>query len=95
MKIDLEKYILDYIGDISWYGETNHDIQSYDNMKKADEVLFFLEEMRERIQEDLFEHKNYRQGNASAEALHSKAFDVLKTHCINNSYSELCEIWKD
>lgn len=95
MKVDIKEYLMNYIGDMSWYGETNHDDKSFDNMSKADEVLTCLEEIREEIMDELFEHRNYRRGNGSAEALHSKAFNVLKNHCINNSYSDLCEIWKD
>lgn len=40
MNINIEDYLLDYIGDISWYGETNHDYKSSDNMDKAREILF-------------------------------------------------------
>ena len=39
MKIDIEEYLMNYIGDISWYGETNHDNESKDNMDKAKEVF--------------------------------------------------------
>lgn len=95
MSIDIEEYLMNYIGDISWYGETNHDNKSYDNMAKADNVLYLLEGIRENIMNKLFEHNDYRYGNASAEMLHKKAYQVLKSHCINNSYSDLCEIWKD
>lgn len=95
MKIDIEEYLMNYIGDISWYGETNHDNESYGNMTKADNVLYLLEGIRENIMDKLFEHNDYRYGNASAEMLHKKAYQVLKSHCINNSYLDLCEIWKD
>lgn len=95
MKIDIKEYLINYIGDISWWGETNHDEKSKENMCKADEVLTLLENIREKIQDELFKHNNYNRGNGSAENLHKKAYDVLKNHCINNSYSDLCEVWED
>lgn len=35
MKIDIKDYLMEYIGDIDWYGESYHDDQSLKNMDKA------------------------------------------------------------
>lgn len=37
MKIDIKDYLMEYIGDIDWYGESYHDDQSLKNMDKGDE----------------------------------------------------------
>ena len=80
MNINIEDYLLDYIGDISWYGETNHDYKSSDNMDKAREILFELTQIIYQITGELSKHKNYRKGNASAEMLHEKAKKICKEY---------------
>ena len=52
MIINIEDYLLDYIGDVSWYGETNHDNKSSENMYKAREVLYELEQIMYHITEE-------------------------------------------
>lgn len=78
MIINIEKYLLDYIGDVSWYGETNHDNKSNENMDTAYRVLYDLEGITQSIIEKLSEHKNYRKGNGSAEMLHKRAKEICK-----------------
>lgn len=78
MIINIEDYLLDYIGDVSWYGETNHDDKSSVNMDKAREVLYELEQITYHIIGELTEHKNYRKGNTSAEMLHKRAKEICK-----------------
>lgn len=78
MIINIEDYLLDYIGDVSWYGETNHDNKSSENMNNAREVLYELEQIMYHITEELSKHKNYRKGNASAEMLHKQAKEICK-----------------
>ncbi len=86
MIINLSDYFEKYIGDISWYGETNHDYKSRENMDKADKVLYFLECAREDILGNLREHKIYRKGNATAEMLHKKARKLCERY--DNEYKE-------
>ena len=78
MIINLREYFDNYIGDVSWYGETNHDDISRENMQKAPEVLYFLELVKYDILGKLNDHKNYRKGNASAEMLHEEARKICE-----------------
>lgn len=80
MKLDIKDYLMEYIGDVDWYGESYHDGQSLKNMDKADEVLSFLEELKEKIITNLCDHRVYRKGNASATALHNKAKKIVYKH---------------
>lgn len=80
MKIDIKDYLMEYIGDIDWYGESYHDDQSLKNMDKADEVLYFLEELKDEITDNLVRHRVYRKENASATDLHNKARKILFKH---------------
>ncbi len=80
MKIDLLEYIGYLIGDTSWYGETNHDDISARNLKTLDNVLSEIEYIRDYLLTRLYEHRNYRQGNASAEHLHRLAMSILERH---------------
>lgn len=82
MKIDIAEYILNDIGDTSWYGETYHDNESLDNLDKLNNYLYEIEELREELKSKLTDHITYRKGNASAEALHSKAKDIMRRHII-------------
>ena len=80
MKIDLLEYLENKIGDTSWHGETNHDNVSAENMGTLDRVLTDLENIRENLLSKLYEHENYRVGNASAEHLHFIAMKILRKH---------------
>ncbi len=80
MKIDLLEYLGNKIGDTSWYGETNHDNISARNMEVLDSVLNDIEYIRDYLLTRLYEHKDYRQGNASAEHLHKLAMSILEKH---------------
>ena len=91
MHINLEKYFINYIGDISWYGESNHDDISAENMDNAYEVLYFLENVKAKIISELEEHQSYREGNASAIELHKKAKKICER--FDDGYDE--ESWKD
>ena len=51
MKIDLLDYILKDIGDTDWWGETNHDHKSSENLSKLDTYLTELENIREELEE--------------------------------------------
>ena len=91
MKLDLEEYLLDYIGNISWYGETNHDYKAKENMIKAEEVLSFLENTKEYILNELEKHQTYREGNASAIMLHKEAKEICKS--FDDKFDE--DSWND
>ena len=80
MKIDLLEYLGNKIGDTSWYGETNHDNISARNMETLDNVLTEIEYIRDYLLTRLYEHENYRKGNASAEHLHKLAMNILEKH---------------
>lgn len=91
MKIDIKEFLINYIGHLDWYGETNHDNQSADNMVKADDILDMLEDIRDDILYALDDHRNYRKGNASAEMLHEKAGKIVKKHRQFYNYTELTD----
>lgn len=91
MQIDIKEYLLNYIGDISWYGETNHDNRAADNMTKADKVLELLEDIQSTIISELDDHQMYRKGNASAEMLHIKAGHILKNHRCYQDWPSITE----
>lgn len=91
MQIDIKEYLLNYIGNISWAGETNHDNESLINMGKADGVLAVLEDIKSEIISELNEHRYYREGNASAEMLHKKAGEVLKRYRCYQDYDQMTE----
>ena len=80
MKIDLLEYLENKIGDTSWYGETNHDSESAQNMLILDSILTDIEDIRDNLLSKLYEHQNYREGNASAEHLHRLAMRILEKH---------------
>ena len=80
MKIDLLEYLENKIGDTSWYGETYHDDKSADNMIILDNILTDIEDIRDNLLSKLYEHQNYREGNASAEHLHRLAMRILEKH---------------
>ena len=80
MKIDIKDYLMEYIGDIDWYGESYHDGQSLKNIDKAEKVLDFLEEVKDEIINNLAKHRVYRKENASAADLHNKARKILFKH---------------
>lgn len=80
MVIDIEKYILNDIGDTSWYGEAIHDDESLENMEKIDIYLYILENLRTMLISKLTDHINYRKGNYSAERLHYKAKKIMEKH---------------
>ena len=86
MIINLDDYFEKYIGDMSWYGETIHDDIYKQNMEKAYEVLYFLENAKYHILSNLYEHKSYRTGNASAKMLHDKAKEICKR--FDSEYNE-------
>ena len=90
MIINLRDYLNEYIGDISWYGETNHDDKSLENMEKARQVLYFLKNVECDILNELYEHRHYRIGNYSASILHAKAKEICKNY--DNEYNE--EEWE-
>ena len=91
MIIKLRDYLNDYIGDISWYGETNHDDKSKENMNKAYEVLYFLENVKADIISELEQHRSYRDGNASAIMLHNRAKEICER--FDDAFEE--ERWLD
>lgn len=78
MNIDLKEWIEYKVGDVSWYGESNHDNQSFDNMSVLEEYLLQLEDIYIRLLYELTDHKIYREGNASAIYLHRKAKEILE-----------------
>lgn len=78
MNIDLEDYIKYKVGSISWAGESNHDNQSSDNMNILEEYLLQFEDIYLRLLRELTDHKEYREGNASAIHLHKKAKKILE-----------------
>ena len=80
MQINLLEYLENKIGDTSWHGETNHDNVSADNMMMLDSILTDLEDVRENLLSRLYEHEEYKKGNASAEYLHKLAMSVLEGH---------------
>lgn len=91
MQIDIKEFLLNYIGDTSWAGETNHDNESLLNMNKADGVIASLEAIISTIISDLDDHKEYRKGNASAEMLHDKAGSILKKYRCYPDYNQMTE----
>ena len=80
MKIDLLEYLGNKIGDTAWHGETCRDNISARNMETLDSVLTDIEYIRDYLLTRLCEHKDYRQGNASAEHLHKLAMNILEKH---------------
>ena len=80
MKIDLLEYLGNKIGDTSWYGETNHDNISARNMETLDKILTEIEYIRAYLLTKLYDHEDYRKGNASAEHLHRLAMSILEKH---------------
>lgn len=80
MKIDLLEYFENKIGDTSWYGETYYDDRSADNMMILDNILTDIEDIRDHLLSKLYEHEDYRKGNASAEHLHRLAMNILEKH---------------
>ncbi len=80
MKVDLLEYLENKIGDTSWYGETYHDNKSASNMMILDSILTDIEDLKENLLSRLYEHEDYRQGNASAEHLHKLAMNILEKH---------------
>lgn len=96
MQIDIKEFFLNYIGSVSWAGETNHDNESALNMDKADEVLGVLEDIKSEILNELDDHRYYRKGNYSAENLHAKAGKILKKYsCCDypNTEEDFKEYW--
>ena len=88
MKIDLLDYLENKIDDTSWYGEINHDDISAKNMEILDDVLTEIEDIRENLLSRLYEHENYREGNASAEHLHKIAMNIIEKHVPNREYEK-------
>lgn len=80
--IDICKYLLNEIGDTSWWGESYHDDKSSDNLDKLDLLLFEVEDFREHLLNKLENHITYNKGNASAEHLHKKAKAIRGKHII-------------
>lgn len=80
--IDIKEYLLNKIGHTDWYGETNHDDTSSNNLDKLDNLLYEVEEFREELISRLNEHIIYRPGNASSNHLHKKAKAIRQKHII-------------
>ena len=97
MKIDLLDYILKDIGDTDWWGETNHDHKSSENLSKLDTYLTELENIREELLRKLFNHIHYRKGNGSAESLHYKAKSIDKKHMLKEYVNDegFEEFWEN
>lgn len=93
MNIDLNEYIELKIGNTSWAGESNHDNTSADNMSTLEGYLSQLENMYINCIYKLTDHKDYREGNASATHLHRKAKQILDKH--KYFYEELKDIFED
>jgi len=82
MNINLEQYILNEIGDTSWWGDSEHDAQSEVNLMKLNNVLNDVENLRDHLLSLLYAHRNFNKGNASAESLHRIAKKIAKQHII-------------
>lgn len=91
MNINIKDYLLDFIGDIGWHGDSHYDSESAINMEKADKVLFELESIRDEILSALNDHKVYREGNGSAEHLHSLAGKILYKHLEEPNFPPMSE----
>lgn len=96
MNINLEEFILKDIGHTDWYGESNYDRKSSENLDKLDYYLCALEEIREGLILELNNHINYRKGNASAESLHRKAKEIRRKHLIKEFTDiDFDKVWDD
>lgn len=91
MNINIKDYLLDFIGDIGWHGDSHYDSESAINMEKADKVLFELESIRDEILSALDDHKVYREGNGSAEHLHYLAGKILYRHLEEPNFLPMSE----
>ena len=95
MKIDIRDYIINDIGNTSWWGETNHDNNSLDNMNKIDRYLTFIENLREELLELLYEHNdNSNLHNYSKLELKKKAKAIRQKHIIKEyTHTDFDEYW--
>ena len=91
MTINIKDYILNSIGSTSWAGESNHDNESSTNLWRLDMWLTYIEGIRDELLSQLNEHRYYREGNASAEHLHSKAGRILKNHLCYVNYDQMTD----
>lgn len=80
--IDIKEYLMDKIGHTDWYGESQHDSISSENLDKVDKLLYGVEEFREELISKLNDHITYRKGNGSSEHLHKKAKEIRRKHII-------------
>lgn len=95
MIINIRTYLLDYIGNTSWHGESNYDDISSRNLDKLDDALNEIEDLREELLCKLAEHVTYRKGNASAEHLHKKAKSIMKKHIIKEfTHTDFEQYWE-
>ena len=82
MIIDIKELLLNYVGETSWWGESNHDSKSLENLDKLEQLLSETEEFREQIISKLNEHIVYNKHNGSANDLHNKAMTIREKHII-------------
>lgn len=96
MKIDITKYILNDIGDISWHGDTYRDDISFENMKKLDNYLTQLENIRATLLIALEKHKdNSHLENYSKKDLREKAKLIMSKHIIKEfTHTDFDEYWE-
>lgn len=95
MNINIKDYLVEKIGHTDWYGESNHDNKSYNNLDKLDSLLYEIEDLREELIGLLNEHINYRKGNASATSLHKKAKAIRGKHIIKEfTHTDFEEYWE-
>ncbi len=95
MNIDIKEYLINLIGDTSWYGESQHDDISSQNLDKLDSILYEIEDLREILLSRLKDHILYRKGNASSEHLHKKAKSIMEKHVMKEfTHTDFDEYWE-
>jgi ubiquitin C-terminal hydrolase len=82
MTLDIKELLLNYAGDTSWWGESNHDEISSKNLDKLELLLSETEEFREQIISKLNEHITYNKNNGSSKGLHDKAKRIREKHIL-------------